>query len=67
MAVKHTFKCKNGTKTKELTGMSAIREKCLDCCGWNEAEVRKCTVTDCALFPFRFGRYPKTPSGNSTP
>ena len=66
MAVLHTFKFKSGTKTKKLTGMSAIREKCLDCSNWNEAEVRRCDIEDCALWPFRFGRYPKTPLDTST-
>jgi hypothetical protein len=59
MAVKHTFITKNGTKTKKLTGMSAIREKCLECSGWSYTEVEKCACQDCALYPFRFGRYPK--------
>ena len=59
MAVRHTFIYKDGkTKTKNLTGMSAIREKCLECCGWFAPEVRLCTCTDCALYPFRSGKYP---------
>jgi len=61
MAIEHTFKFKGDFKTKKLTGMSAIREKCLDCSNWNEAEVRNCEIKDCALWPFRFGRYPKMP------
>jgi hypothetical protein len=60
MATEHTFIGKNGPKTKALTGMSAIREKCLDCCGWNAAEVRRCPCGDCALYLFRFGKYPKS-------
>lgn len=59
MAVTHTFNHKNGKKTKKLTGMSAIREKCLDCSGWNSKEVRYCTCEDCQLYPFRFGRNPR--------
>jgi hypothetical protein len=38
--------------------MKAIRAKCLDCCCGNAAEVRKCTATDCALWPFRLGSDP---------
>jgi len=57
MAVQHTFIGKNGMKSKNLTGMSAIREKCLECCGWQSAEVRKCPCKECVLYPFRFGRY----------
>lgn len=41
MAIEHTFIHKDGLKTKKLTGMSAIREKCLECCGWFSAEVRR--------------------------
>lgn len=60
MAVKHTFLYKNGTtKTKALTGMSAIREKCMECSNWSYKDVEKCTCKTCALYPFRFGRYPK--------
>lgn len=36
----------------------AIRYKCLDCCAGNDAEVRKCTLTKCPLFPYRFGCSP---------
>src|SRR5262245_50633995 len=38
--------------------LKAIREKCLDCCCGNAAEVRKCVATDCALWPFRMGKNP---------
>ena len=33
----------------------AIRVKCLDCCCDSHAEVRKCHITECALWPFRIG------------
>ena len=56
MAVKHTFITKDGLKTKNLTGMKAIREKCLDCCAWSFKEVDLCPAKDCALWPFRYGR-----------
>jgi len=60
MAVKHTFIYKgNTTKTRALTGMSAIREKCLECHCWQVAEVTRCPSTDCVLYPFRMGKYPK--------
>jgi hypothetical protein len=36
----------------------AIREKCLDCCCGNAAEVRKCVAIDCPLWPFRMGTNP---------
>jgi hypothetical protein len=38
--------------------IKAIRAKCKDCCGGNEAEVRKCTAIGCALWPFRMGVNP---------
>lgn len=59
MAVKHTFLYKGGMKTKNLTGMKAIREKCMECSNWNYAEVTRCPIKDCALYPFRSGKYPK--------
>lgn len=59
MAVLHTFIFKGGMKTKRLTGMSAIREKCLECQCWSYTEVADCPSKDCALWPFRFGKYPK--------
>jgi len=37
--------------------LKAIRAKCLDC-SFNAKEVRLCTVTECALHPFRFGKNP---------
>ena len=55
MAVKHTWRSKNGLKTGELTRAQAIRQKCLDCTCWNSAEVRECPLTTCPLWPFRFG------------
>lgn len=43
----------------EITNpVKAIRAKCLDCSCGSTAEVAACTVTQCALFPFRFGKNP---------
>lgn len=33
--------------------VAAIKLKCLDCVCWNSAEVRRCEIRDCALWPFR--------------
>ncbi len=33
--------------------LHAIREKCLDCCVQQIAEVHRCQVFDCALWPYR--------------
>lgn len=38
--------------------IKAIRAKCLECSCENPNEVRECPITDCALYPFRFGRNP---------
>jgi len=32
---------------------SAIRAKCLDCMCWQEAEVRRCEITQCPCWPYR--------------
>lgn len=44
---------------KKVTPLKAIREKCLDCSGWQPSEVRKCPITACVLFPYRFGHNPQ--------
>jgi hypothetical protein len=38
--------------------LKIIREKCLDCCGNNEAEVRRCTCVTCPLWPVRMSKNP---------
>lgn len=38
--------------------VKAIREHCIDCCGGLSSEVKMCSVTNCALHPFRFGKNP---------
>jgi hypothetical protein len=38
--------------------MKAIREKCLECCCRNAAEVRKCVAVDCTLWPYRLSSNP---------
>ena len=38
--------------------LKAIRRKCLDCCVGQSAEVRKCHLLDCDLWPYRFGMDP---------
>ena len=42
-------------KFRAQNPLNAIREKCLDCCCANAAEVRKCVAVDCPLWPFRMG------------
>ena len=38
--------------------LSVIRAKCLDCCCYQPSEVRRCTATGCALWPYRMGTNP---------
>lgn len=42
-----------------ITPLKAIRAKCLDCCAGQVAEIRRCTVENCPLFPYRMGKRPK--------
>lgn len=39
--------------------LKAIRLKCLDCTNHQVQEIRDCTITTCALWPYRMGKYPK--------
>lgn len=41
------------------TPMKAIRLKCLDCCAGQVAEIRRCELEKCPLFPYRMGHRPK--------
>lgn len=42
-----------------LTPLKAIRAKCVDCCCGNRAEVRRCSLLRCPLYPYRMGKRPK--------
>ena len=42
---------------KQLTPMRSIRHYCLSCSSTSQ-EVKLCTVTRCALFPYRLGHRP---------
>ncbi len=44
----------------KITPMRAIRAKCLDCCCGSSSEVRACTITDCPLYPLRYGHREST-------
>lgn len=41
-----------------LRPLKAIRAKCLDCMCDQQAEVRRCPVNDCPLWPYRMGHRP---------
>ena len=38
---------------------AAIRLFCLECCGGQQAEVRRCPAADCFLYGYRMGAAPK--------
>ena len=46
--------------------VKAIRQKCLDCSGWSYTEVELCPLTECSLYPFRFGKNPFRTKRNLT-
>lgn len=41
---------------ERVSRSKAIRLKCLDCCGGQTAEVRKCPAQDCPLWRYRMGK-----------
>lgn len=43
---------------KHITPLKAIRVKCLDCCCGSSSEVKRCTVENCMLHPYRSGKNP---------
>ena len=44
--------------TKPISPLKAIRAKCLDCSCNQINEIKLCSVTNCALYPFRFWQEP---------
>lgn len=48
------------------TPMKAIRAKCLDCVCFQKEEVKKCTMSDCPLHPYRLGKNPYLPKREMT-
>jgi hypothetical protein len=48
------------TSHVELSPLTAIRAKCLDCSGDSWHEVKLCQVVDCPLWDYRIGQRPKT-------
>ena len=41
--------------------LSAIRQKCVDCCGGSRREAARCDWTDCPLHAVRDGAVPEKP------
>jgi hypothetical protein len=44
-----------------------VRQYCLECCGENTAEVRRCALYDCPAWPFRMGHNPHNPRRGVNP
>lgn len=38
--------------------IKAIRKKCLECASGSTAEIQRCHLEECSLWPFRFGHNP---------
>ena len=56
MAIQHVIRTPDGgTREVTMTRGKAIRFHCLDCCGWDQIEVRLCTAYTCPLWPYRMG------------
>jgi len=49
----------DGTKMVSLTKRKAIRERCVNCSGWNHKQVKNCWAKDCSLYPYRMSEMPK--------
>jgi hypothetical protein len=46
------------TSSSRRSPLRSIREKCIDCCAGNKAEVARFEIQSCALWPFRMGHNP---------
>lgn len=40
----------------KLTRKQAIKQKCLDCSGYNRKEVKNCEFKECPLYKYRLGK-----------
>lgn len=38
--------------------LEAIRQNCVECCAGNQAEVRRCSMIACPMWPYRMGSNP---------
>jgi hypothetical protein len=43
--------------------LHTIRQKCIDCCCHQLAEIRRCSLTSCALWSYRMGIDPNPSEG----
>ena len=47
---------KHGHEVIDLNRRRAIRERCMNCLGWNHGRVRGCDFENCELYPYRSGQ-----------
>ncbi len=45
---------------RRITPMASIRAKGRDCSCGSTVEIKNCRCTDCALWPYRYGKRPET-------
>ena len=38
--------------------LAAVRQNCVECCGGNQADVRRCRLAWCPMWPYRMGSNP---------
>ena len=43
---------------KNLTPLKAVRKNCLECSNGSAKEVKLCSIENCPLYQFRFGKNP---------
>ena len=48
-----TFRRRYLTAVKGNRPLKAIEAHCYECIGWERGEVKRCSATACALFPYR--------------
>lgn len=55
--MKSEIKLRNGND-RPTSPLMAIKEFCMECCGWERSGVKSCSAPLCPLFEFRNGKNP---------
>ena len=63
--MKYQIQHKNGQRIVNLNRRRAIRERCLNCSGWELKKVAECEISDCSLYPYRIGTGKQNPKHRS--
>ena len=56
--IRYKMQLKDAYTRKNPTPVRSIRAKCIDCQHDQTAEITRCQITDCALWPYRLGTRP---------